>query len=464
MVESPRLRPEAPYGSRDDVPIIPINSHPAAAHRQSAHIQARPPGTPNKDITVSPEISTRLLHTYFNCIHPLWPLLYKPLYASLNFGSPTDMMSPSLVAAIYAIASCVDRPLQHAANTIIQKYPEPWQFFEGALNLLQGSAGTARMVSALEPSINNCQVLTILALQQHGLAEYSRAAILCGLASAMAIELRLHRPPDIDDAIQREVHSRLWWNLYILEKMMSCEMGRPVLLRSEESDCPYPSMAEADEFELMSNQMGSQGTSQKKNNSVKLRTISGLHSTINLSILMERISREIYGIAARKAIRDNQVAGEAKRTELWLALQEWEREMETSALKLDLSPDLSSVPASVTNYVINWEGTIMLHRPFIARWASNPAASSSPSPHDVCLDAARKICTTLEKYFERLLGLPCDMVFSVFLAASTLLYHSKHSRDDEVEIRRQLQLCIRWLSALGKSWKSAGARHKMLMI
>jgi hypothetical protein len=353
MVESPRLRPEAPYSSQDEVPIIPLNNSSGVVHRQATQVQTRPPGTPVKDITVSPEISTRLLHTYFNCIHPLWPLLYKPLYASLNFGSPTDMMSPSLIAAIYSIASCVDRPLQHAANTIIQKYPEPWQFFESALNLLQGGSGAARMVNALEPSINNCQVLTILALQQHGLAEYSRAAILCGLASAMAIELRLHRPPDTDDAIQSEVHSRLWWNLYILEKMMSCEMGRPVLLRSEESDCPYPSIAEADEFELMSTQMGSQGTFQKKNNSIKLRTISGLHSTIKLSIAMERISREIYGIAARKAIRDNQAAGEAKRMELWATLKEWELEMEASPLKLDLGPDLTSVPASITNYVVS---------------------------------------------------------------------------------------------------------------
>lgn len=104
----------------------------------------------------------------------------------------------------------------------------------------------------------------------------------------------------------------------------------------------------------------------------------------------------------------------------------------------------------------------MLHRPFIARWSSNPAAGIAHTPLDVCLESASKICLTLEKYFDRLLGLPCDMVFSVFIAASTLLYHSKHSRNDEVDTRKRLQLCIHWLSAFGKSWKTAGARHKML--
>jgi len=110
-----------------------------------------------------------------------------------------------------------------------------------------------------------------------------------------------------------------------------------------------------------------------------------------------------------------------------------------------------------------WHGTILLHRPFIARWPENPSASkSTPSPHDVCLQAANQICCTLEQYFDRQLGLPCDMVFSIFTAASTLLYHSKNSNAEQIETQRRLKLCIHWLSVLGKSWKSAGARQQQL--
>jgi hypothetical protein len=266
------------------------------------------------------------------------------------------MMPPALVAAIFSIASCVDRPQQYATNTIVQRYPEPFQFFEEALDLIQQGKETEKpqLLNALAPSITNCQVLTILSLQQHGVAEYSRAAILCGLASAMAIEMRLHRPYESNDPIQSEVHSRLWWNLYILEKMSSTEMGRPVILRYEETDCPYPSVSEADEFELMSTQAGNQGLSgQIRNTAIKLRTLSGLHSTIRLSMIIEKISREIYGLSSRKVIRDNQASGEAKRMDLWYALKEWEREMEESPLRLDLSKDLTSVPAAITNYVVS---------------------------------------------------------------------------------------------------------------
>lgn len=110
-----------------------------------------------------------------------------------------------------------------------------------------------------------------------------------------------------------------------------------------------------------------------------------------------------------------------------------------------------------------WHGTILLHRPFIARWASNPSASESmPSPQLVCLQAANHIIFALEQYFDRLLGLPCDMVFSIFTAASTLLYQSKHSKAEEPDTQRRLKLCIHWLSALSKSWKSAGARQQLL--
>jgi len=169
----------------------------------------------------------------------------------------------------------------------------------------------------------------------------------------MAIEMRLHRPDTSGNLITSEVRSRIWWNLFILEKMISCEMGRPVVLRAEETDCPFPSVSEADEFELMFVFARKQGPSEQiQNTSIKLRTISGLHTTISLAIIMERISREVYGLSARKAIREDQAIGEAKRIELWHALRNWVEKVEASPLRLDLGEDLTSVPAAITNYVV----------------------------------------------------------------------------------------------------------------
>lgn len=295
----------------------------------------------------------------------MWPLLYKPLYTSLDYTYPSPGIPEALVVAIFAIASCVDRaddPGPDSGHASSNNYPEPQVFLEEALNLIQQAPGedrSRRMLNALVPSISTCQVLVILALQQHGVAEYSRAAMLCSLASAMAIELQLHRVYEPNEPVEREIRSRLWWNLYILEKMISGEQGRPILLRVEESDCPWPSTSESDEFELMPIQAPSHQSngSGRSNPSVKMQTMSGLHTTITLSMIMERIFREIYGLAARKNIRDDQAAGERNRIQLLQQLRKWESDLEASPLRLDLE-NLTSVPAAITNVVMSVQSTL----------------------------------------------------------------------------------------------------------
>lgn len=110
-------------------------------------------------------------------------------------------------------------------------------------------------------------------------------------------------------------------------------------------------------------------------------------------------------------------------------------------------------------------GTILLHRPFISRWISSPAnTNTSADPLKICLNSANAICNILERYFDNFYGLPCDMIFSIFTAASTLLYQSKQADgSDHAESQRRLKMCIHWLSVLGKSWKSAGARQQLLV-
>lgn len=108
-----------------------------------------------------------------------------------------------------------------------------------------------------------------------------------------------------------------------------------------------------------------------------------------------------------------------------------------------------------------WTATILLHRPFIAWW--RPNLGSTADPFEISLQAANQICQVLEKYLECLPRGPCDMIFSIFIAASILLQHSKKGEVEAMDTtRRRLKLCIHWLSVLGKSWKIAGERSKLL--
>ncbi|KAF7943793.1 uncharacterized protein EAE97_005863 [Botrytis byssoidea] len=439
---------------------------PSSGYTHSSSSQRKDAGP--KKYPFHAEVTKRLFQTYFDYIHPIWPILYKPMYTSFDYTYPSPSIPNVLACAMFAMAACVEK-LQPSPQPFddphVMRSEEPRFYFEESLNLLQRSNDTSdkSLKNAFTPSIVNCQTLTILSLQQHGVAEYSRAAIFCGLASSMAIELRLHRPHEAHGP-QREIRHRLWWNLYILEKMISCEMGRPVMLRIEETDTPYPSTSEADEFELLPSSMKRQNTNDIHNVG-KMHTLSVLVTTIQLSVLMERLSREVYGLISRRAIRDDRSFGEGKRMELWSSFQKWESDTEASPLRLDLSSHLTSVPGIVTNYVIMHSGVILLHRPFIARWISNPAnANASAHPLKICLNSANAICTILEKYFDDFYGLPCDMVFSIFTAASTLLYQSKQpDGGDNAESQRRLKMCIHWLSVLGRSWNSAGARQQILV-
>lgn len=263
------------------------------------------------------------------------------------------MMPKPLVNAIYAIAACVESQSETgmSSSDTTEDIPDPATLFEVAIESLQlgdKEGSLCRMTNYLEPTITRCQCLVILALQQHGLAEFSRAAVLMSMASAMAVDLRIHRATPTADTFQVEVQSRLWWNIFVLEKMIYSEMGRPVFLRSEETDTPLPSTTEADEFELTSFAV----KDQHSQTMIRLRTISGFHTSIQLSRITEQISRQIYSLSARQAIRNDRDMGEQVRLSLWQTLTDWKDRFDQSPLKLDLEGDSIAAPVSMTNMIV----------------------------------------------------------------------------------------------------------------
>jgi hypothetical protein len=113
---------------------------------------------------------------------------------------------------------------------------------------------------------------------------------------------------------------------------------------------PLPSTSESDEFELMTIPSKKESEQTRGSMSVKLRTISALHTTISLSIIIEDMYKMIYGLTARKFIRDNPISGDRIRLDLWGRFLQWEKDLPPS-LTLDLE-QLSSVPGVITNVVI----------------------------------------------------------------------------------------------------------------
>ncbi|KAF8864915.1 hypothetical protein BDZ45DRAFT_642670 [Acephala macrosclerotiorum] len=418
-------------------------------------------------LSVPFHISSRLFQAYFRCIHPIWPVLYKPLYNSLDHTQLLESLASPLVYAILSLAVLI----QDIDDDRLSKHEKAQHYFDYALGILRQTPEQnqkSKSILELQPSILHCQVFTILALQQHSIGSFSQAGSLCASASYMAIDQSLHRRSDLDNHVEAQIKSRLWWTIYTLEKMLSCEMSHPILLRAEEADTPFPLVDESDEFEFYSESPNAGITmNNTRRQPLKLRTISAFHTSIRIAMIMESVSRQIYGIAARQKIRDDRQAGEETRLKLWAELHAYELAMDNSPLKLDITGSSLSVPVTVTNYVFMWATTILLHRPFIDSWQPNSTEdgvlSSQNDPNEICFYAASRICSTIQMYTQFIQGLPCDLIFPIFVAANILLRRWQQTGCENSEIQLQLDLCARWLNGLGKSWKGAESRHKIIV-
>lgn len=414
---------------------------------------------PKESATCVPfHVSSPLFQTYFRCIHPIWPVLYRPLYSTLDHTQLLNTLAPPLVYSILSLAVLIQ---DHQLDDHMSKHELAQQYFDCALERLRGSA------LVVEHSIANCQALAILALQQHSVGEFSQAGSLCASASYMAIELSLHRKSQSDHHVDVQVKSRLWWTVYTLEKMLSCEMSRPVLLRAEEADAPFPSADEPDEFEFYSESATSGIAMDRERHPLRLRTISAFHTSIRLAMIMEKVSRQVYSVSARQHIRDDRQGGEELRLRLWDDVHKYETLLEGSPLKLDNTENLTSVPVTVTNYVFMWSTTILLHRPFVDSWTQNntekDVSSSQNDPREICFSSAQKICSTIQRYAQFIKSLPCDLIFPIFVAANVLLRCWQQTGGQNTEVRLQLDLCVKWLNGLAKSWKGAESRRNTIL-
>jgi hypothetical protein len=244
----------------------------------------------------------------------------------------TALPQPVLYA-VYAIAACIE-----PGNNGDGGVPSPSLLFEAALLSMQRT-GDSRVQSMsqfhplnfLQPSVESCQALVILALQQHGIGEVSNAAILCSLAAGMAIQLRLNETPPADtDHTTRQIASRLWWNLFILDKMLQIELGRPFRLRSEDTNTPWPFTSEADEFQLID--VPQANTSKLV--TTKTLTMSGFEMTIKLVLLMESISREVCSVSSKTRICNDLDAAEQVRRSLCKELKAYQELLELSSFSI----------------------------------------------------------------------------------------------------------------------------------
>ncbi|KAH8689170.1 fungal-specific transcription factor domain-containing protein [Talaromyces proteolyticus] len=96
------------------------------------------------------------------------------------------------------------------------------------------------------PTTFTVQAQILMAIYLHSTSRLSAAYNVLGTAVRIAYSLGLHRDPpesptpDCLTITKAELCRRIWWSLYIIDSRISMELGRPMLVDLDISDCRLP--------------------------------------------------------------------------------------------------------------------------------------------------------------------------------------------------------------------------------
>ncbi|KAL5115716.1 hypothetical protein ACEQ8H_006428 [Pleosporales sp. CAS-2024a] len=171
-----------------------------------------------------------LLHSYFDRVHPLFPLIdERKFWSTYMYGNRKDSAWLCLLNMVFALGSLVASSTGNEAHYVY--------FNRSRQHLSLESFGSG--------NLEVLQALSIMSgFYMHYLNRPNEAHSLMGGALRMATTLGLHReysersdaasqlmPQGVEESISPEMRRRIWWSLFCLDSWASTTTGRPSLGR-----------------------------------------------------------------------------------------------------------------------------------------------------------------------------------------------------------------------------------------
>lgn len=175
----------------------------------------------------------QLLHAYYTTSHAMTPILHWPTFQQAvdelyKLGRP-EAFAPSFLSTFYAILAVgtlfshdPHYPRSHRGLDLIEtarKYIDPWNN-----NYVLDNARTYLLISHFLNEMN---------LKS---AAYTSLAATVGVAH----DIDLHIESGPWPVIEGEMRRRTWWTIYVLDRSLALELGRPTLIDDADCDVSLP--------------------------------------------------------------------------------------------------------------------------------------------------------------------------------------------------------------------------------
>ncbi|KAF3356373.1 hypothetical protein VdG1_03884 [Verticillium dahliae VDG1] len=202
-------------------------------------------------VVADEEAWRRYLHVFLEEIHILYPILHAPTlwetfnemweYSALwpltsSAEREQKRMAVALVCFCLALGRCSVSSRVTDANGV---QSAGWTLYSVGMSLLQDST---EMSNTAAKSLLTLQMLLIRVIYLFRLDATQRATRLLALAVSNAHIIGLHRQSTLENmpAVASQMYTRSWWSIYVLDRRLAIESGRPYLIQDSNVDTALP--------------------------------------------------------------------------------------------------------------------------------------------------------------------------------------------------------------------------------
>ncbi|KAK3832320.1 MAG: fungal-specific transcription factor domain-containing protein, partial [Linnemannia gamsii] len=166
-----------------------------------------------------------LLDLYFRYMYPFAPMFIRRAFMEQHQKRP-DLSQILILNAIFCNACWYsDDPLIKQDST---------KYFNRAKIILDETYHVSR--------ISTVQALLLMSHHQYAVGNYSGGWLYTGMATRIAHDIGLHRQDfQVNEPVEAEIRKRVWWAVYIADRLGGGVLGRPLNLRDKEYNVQMPS-------------------------------------------------------------------------------------------------------------------------------------------------------------------------------------------------------------------------------